>query len=81
MGDLHRLPHCQKCGKEMKEIVYRKRVVIPSSVVLRTLRFWVHPVYFWYFRCPDKHTGAVLIPVMYRISKKTKKRKYFNIVK
>ena len=78
MYDISMLPLCQKCGKQMKELVYPKRVIIPFQVVLSTLRFWVHPKYFWYFRCPEKHMGAVLIPVFYTEGKKTKKRKYYK---
>ena len=79
MDDYRKVPRCQKCGKLMKEIIYRKRVIIPFQVMLNTLCFGVHPIYFWYFRCPEKHMGAVLIPVTYTEGNETMKRKYYVV--
>jgi len=65
----------------MKEIVYRNRVVIPEKIMLSTLCYWVHPKCFWYFRCPDKHTRAVVIPLVHKYmdGEKTEKLKYFSL--
>ena len=82
MNKISRLPRCQKCGKQMKECIYPKRVAIPFQVSLDTLRFWIHPRYFWYFRCPEKHMGALLIPYFYDTEdKENKQLKYYAKLK
>ncbi len=64
MDDTSKAPHCRKCGKRMKEIA-SQGAVIPFDVVLKTLKYFVHPSSFWYFRCPDEHGGAIQIPIVF----------------
>ena len=79
MDVISKLPHCQKCGKKMKEIASRQ-AIIPLEVVTRILPSSVHPSSLRHFECPEKHGSVVLIPAMNDDEREREMKKRKNYV-